>query len=73
MWSMGCPAGFCDRDAYGPQERDQRRYGTYTLARWDAGYAPGLACYEHGGPSKPIAAEAKASRGGESAAQEPKP
>jgi hypothetical protein len=40
MWSGGCPAGFCDMDAYG--ERVNNRYD---------GYVPALACPIHGGPT----------------------
>lgn len=53
MWMAGCPAGFCDELAYGPQEKDQRRYGDYYTGRvWYPGYCSGLACYNHGGPKK---------------------
>ena len=31
MWSNGCPAGFCDKPAYGLQESGQTRYGVYGL------------------------------------------
>ena len=44
MWSGGCPAGFCDEPAYGPEEKGQTRY---------EGYVPFLACYHHGGPKEP--------------------
>lgn len=53
MWMNGCPAGFCGEPAYGEQEKDQRRYGTYEPAwnyKWFPGYCNGLACYKHGGP-----------------------
>ena len=55
MWSGGCPAGFCDEPAYGPQEEGQRRYGEYSPGhgRWFDGYCGGLACYHHGGPRAP--------------------
>ena len=56
MWSDGCPAGFCDNDAYGERPKGK------TIRRWDgyeyredglyAGYVPGLACPIHGGPKK---------------------
>ena len=44
MWSGGCPAGFCDKPAYGPPEEGQTRYD---------GYVPFLACWWHGGPKCP--------------------
>jgi hypothetical protein len=57
MWMDGCPAGFCDKPAYGKRPEGQ------TLARWDgqeyrldgryAGYVPALACHGHGGPEAP--------------------
>lgn len=57
MWMGGCPAGFCDKPAYGKQEKGQNRYGDYG---WEGGrrvfhpgYCSGLACYGHGGPEKP--------------------
>lgn len=50
MWSGGCPAGFCDATAYGPQENNQKRYGEYILGKWHPFYCGGLACYSHGGP-----------------------
>jgi hypothetical protein len=55
VWQMGCPAGFCDAEAYGPQEPGQRRYGEYSRAwggKWFDGYCSGLACYNHGGPKE---------------------
>ena len=56
MWSGGCPAGFCDNPAYGPQEKGQRRYGEFSRAwgKWFSGYCSGLACYAHGGPAKRV-------------------
>ena len=39
MWSMGLPAGFCDRPAYGEPPPTQERY------------VPALACSGHGGPT----------------------
>ena len=63
MWQGGCPAGFCDEPAYGPQEKNQTRYGEYQAGmqngRWFAGgvwfpgYCSALACYHHGGPQQP--------------------
>lgn len=54
MWVSGCPAGFCDRDAYGKRPpSDMYRNSTGQLRRWDgrySGYVPGLACPQHGGP-----------------------
>lgn len=45
MWMNGCPAGFCDKEAYGEQPPEVRK-------RWFKGsaYAPHLACPGHGGP-----------------------
>jgi hypothetical protein len=43
MWCMGLPAGFCDREAYGPH---------VNKFIYD-GYVPALACPSHGGPIKP--------------------
>ncbi|ABR91896.1 Hypothetical protein mma_2223 [Janthinobacterium sp. Marseille] len=58
MFSGGCPAGFCDRPAYGfrPEMKTHRRWdgfewrddGKYT------GYVPGLACVAHGGPDSRV-------------------
>ncbi len=42
-WSGGCPAGFCDEDAYGKHEGRTPSYD---------GYVPALACYRHGGPKE---------------------
>jgi len=62
MWIDGCPAGFCDNDAFGkyidgeryprehwikPEMRGKRSDGKYD------GYVPGLACVGHGGPKCP--------------------
>ena len=57
MWIGGCPAGFCDKPAYG------ERPPAEVITRWDgyqyrldgryAGYVPGLACSGHGGPAEP--------------------
>jgi len=43
MWCNGIPAGFCNKDAFGPQAEKWR----------DLGYAPFLACPGHGGPRCP--------------------
>lgn len=56
MWSGGCPAGFCDADAFGfrPEGKTHLRWDNYQY-RDDgkyAGYVPGLACPAHGGPRK---------------------
>lgn len=58
MWQMGGPAGFCDAEAYGhrPETKEYWR-DAYTgeRHRWDGkydGYVPGLACPNHGGPTK---------------------
>lgn len=55
MWSGGCPAGFCDKPAYGfrtPTKIRQNSSG-YLIADDGgyAGYVPALACPDHGGPS----------------------
>jgi hypothetical protein len=56
MWMGGVPAGFCDKPAYGKQEKDQYRYGNWydrgSYREWIAGYCGGLACYGHGGPKE---------------------
>lgn len=43
MWINGCPAGFCDVDAYGKPLPGRRR----------PIYVPCLACPGHGGPPEP--------------------
>lgn len=63
MWMGGCPAGFCDEPAYGPQEPGQQRYGEWgpgwlgngrwSERAWTPGYCSALACYAHGGPAAP--------------------
>jgi len=55
MWMDGCPAGFCDEEAYGerPESPTYRDGWTGELYRRDGrynGYVPGLACIGHGGP-----------------------
>jgi len=60
MWMGGCPAGFCDKEAYGPQAAIKPGDGfkdpyTGEFIRFDGkytGYCPGLACPMHGGPKK---------------------
>lgn len=69
MWSGGCPAGFCDEPAYGNQEPNQMRYGTFERGRWYPGYSSALTCHAHGGPEKPARAlldaeKPEAGRGG---------
>ena len=49
MWQMGCPAGFCDRKAYGKQRPPSSQEEVYNQPP----YAPGLACPAHAGPSGP--------------------
>ncbi len=56
MWSMGGPAGFCDKPAYGVRPPGKQFYNIHTqeMLREDgryAGYVPGLACVGHGGPA----------------------
>jgi hypothetical protein len=58
MWSMGCPAGFCDKPAYGnrPHCETFYNYAAGEMQRYDHkynGYVPGLACEGHGGPRRP--------------------
>lgn len=57
MWQAGCPAGHCDKDAYGkrPKCETWRNPDTGREFRIDgkyAGYVPDLACPDHGGPSR---------------------
>lgn len=59
MWINECPAGFCDRPAYGKPVPGAEYRNAYTgeLQRFDGrynGYVPGLACPIHGGPEAPI-------------------
>jgi hypothetical protein len=54
MWRGGCPAGFCDKPAFGerPNAPTHRRCDGYEW-RDDGrypGYVPALACPQHGGP-----------------------
>ena len=58
MWASGCPAGFCDKDAFGyrPKSKEFRDAHTGEIYRVDgrySGYVPGLACPRHGGPPCP--------------------
>jgi hypothetical protein len=55
MWMGGCPAGFCDKPAYGkpPECKMFYNYAAGERQRLDGrynGYVPGLACPSHGGP-----------------------
>jgi hypothetical protein len=52
MWINGCPAGFCDQPAWGNQEANQMRYGSWHNSKWIPGYSSALTCYNHGGPEK---------------------
>lgn len=56
MWMDGCPAGFCDEPAFGTRPDCQEFRDAYgKLHRTDgrySGYVPGLACPNHGGPTK---------------------
>ncbi|MBA7535880.1 hypothetical protein ES705_28139 [subsurface metagenome] len=56
MWQMGCPAGFCDNEAFGKRPKSKGyidSVGEYSrLDGKYAGYVPGLACPGHGGPRK---------------------
>lgn len=49
MWMGGCPAGFCDRPAFGSQ-RKETWFEEMTGQRLP--YCPGLACSIHGGPTQ---------------------
>lgn len=61
MWMGGCPAGFCDKPAFGHRpepKRGETFRDVYTgeTVRMDGkynGYVPGLACPAHGGPDCP--------------------
>lgn len=58
MWSSGCPAGTCDRPAYGERPPGEQMWSCAqeTMVRVDGrynGYVPGLACPVHGGPDAP--------------------
>lgn len=55
MFSIGGPAGFCDKPAYGTRPEGQQYRNAYTgeMMRIDGrynGHVPGLACEGHGGP-----------------------
>lgn len=52
MWMGGCPAGFCDRIAYGKQTKEYLDRFRFMDPRYGRpSYAPGFACHAHGGPS----------------------
>lgn len=58
MWANGCPAGTCERKAYGlrPPSRMRMNYAAGRAMRDDLrydGYVPGLARPVHGGPEAP--------------------
>lgn len=63
MWINGCPAGFCDKPAYGnPPKCEMYRDGVGELRRMDgrySGYVPALACPGHGGPEAALDKEEK--------------
>lgn len=67
MWSGGCPAGFCDEQAYGERPPGSEYLDVAgELRRTDgryAGYIGGLACPKHGGPQHDEQREARAARG----------
>lgn len=51
-WQMGCPSGFCDAPAYGPQTRSYLDSFRGMDPRYHRpAFAPGLACQVHGGPA----------------------
>lgn len=55
MWMNGCPAGFCDKDAYGERPACKEYIVGGQSFRHDgkySGYVPALACPIHGGPTK---------------------
>lgn len=56
MWCNGMPAGFCDEPAYGERPPCREYRDAYGEARrLDGkynGYVPGLACPNHGGPTR---------------------
>jgi hypothetical protein len=56
MWSAGCPAGACDKPAFGMRAPSKTwwNYAANEQMREDGkfnGYVPGLACPAHGGPT----------------------
>jgi len=58
MWQGGCPAGFCDKPAFGrrPESQQYRAAWSGEMMRMDGrynGYVSGLACEAHGGPPCP--------------------
>ena len=57
MWENGCPAGFCDNDAYSKRPKGEQfmNYSANEMQRVDGrynGYVTGLACSAHGGLTK---------------------
>lgn len=52
MWMGGCPAGFCDEEAYGPQYPVRYLVRTKNWLREHVPYCSGPACPKHGGPAK---------------------
>lgn len=53
MWMGGCPSGFCDKQAFGPQY--PRQYLAHRTARYmfdRPAYCHGPCCPMHGGPAK---------------------
>jgi len=64
MWMGGCPAGFCDKPAFGNRVPGPTFRNVYSgeEIRYDGkynGYVPGLACPGHGGPTREEASETK--------------
>lgn len=51
MWMMGCPSGFCDEPAFGPQ---YPREVLYQQRGWfdREPYCFGPCCHKHGGPKE---------------------
>lgn len=61
MWMHGCPAGFCDEPAYGPQTKQYKDSFRYMDSRYYRPvYCSGLACQAHGGPTNEQAQSGKA-------------
>lgn len=53
MWVNGCPAGFCDKPAFGRYIDGPRFPNGNRVDGKYAGFVPGDACPSHGGPPCP--------------------
>jgi hypothetical protein len=51
MWAAGSPAGFCDKEAYGPQLPFDLLYLQRAYRRENVPYCHGPCCPNHGGPN----------------------